>query len=80
MVRSFGAERDSHGHLGHHRGATSADQAAVGKKHPTTVAGRLNRRIHARSTGPNHQNVGFGVHRVLGHDDLAALKIAVIIA
>ena len=76
MVGSFGAERDSDGHLGHHRGAAAADQAAVGEQHLTAAACRLDRRIHACGAGPDHQNVGFGAHRVLGHEDLAAITIA----
>ena len=75
MVGSFGAERDSDGHLGHHRGAAAADQAAVGKQHLTAAACRLDRRIHACGAGPDHQNVGFGAHRVLGHEDLAAIEL-----
>jgi hypothetical protein len=76
MVGSFGAERDSHSHLGHHRGAAAADKAAVGKKDLTAAASRFDRRIHACGAGSDHQDVGFGLHRLLGHDDLAAVTIA----
>src|SRR5262245_40243017 len=70
MVGGLGAEGDGDGHLGHHGGAATADQAAVGEKHLEAAACCLDRRIHASRTGPNHQNVGFSAHRVLGHDDL----------
>src|SRR5262245_6249554 len=70
MVGSLGAESDRDGHLGHHCGATTANEAAVGEKYLTAAACRLDRRIHACRAGANHQNVGFGVHRFVGHDDL----------
>ena len=76
MVGSFGAERDRDGHLGHHRGAAAADQAAVGEQHLTATACRLDRRIHACSAGPDHQDVSFSAHRVSGHDYLAAVTMA----
>ena len=76
MVGSFRAERDSDGHLGHHCCTAAADQAAVGEQHLTAAACRLNRCIHACGAGPNHQNVGLGAHRVMGHEYLAAITIA----
>jgi hypothetical protein len=70
MVGGLGAEGHSDGHLRHHRGAATTDQAAVGEKHLMAHACCLDRRVHARSAGPDDQDVGFGAHRVLGHDDL----------
>jgi hypothetical protein len=72
VVGSLGAKRDSDGHLRHHGGATATDQTAVGKKHPTAATRCLNRRVHAGSARSDHQNVGCGMHRFLGHENLAA--------
>ena len=73
VIGGFGAERDGDGHLRHHCGAPAADQAAVGQQHLTTAARRLNRRVHAGRAGSDHQNVGFGTHRFLGHEYLTAV-------
>ena len=70
VVGSLGAERDGDGHLRHHCRSTPADQTAVGKKHLTAAARRLNRRVHAGSAGSDHQNVGSRTHRFLGHEYL----------
>jgi hypothetical protein len=72
MVGSFRAKCDRDCHLRHHCRAAAADQAAVGEKHLTAAAGRLNRRVHTCGAGSNHQNVSFGTHRFLGHEYLAA--------
>jgi hypothetical protein len=72
VVGSLGAERDGDGHLRHHRGATAANQAAVGENHLTTAARRFNRRVHAGSAGSDHQNVRSRTHRFLGHEYLAS--------
>jgi hypothetical protein len=53
------ADRNGHGHLGHHRGAATPNQAAVGKYDPTTLIRCSDSGIHAGTASADHQHIRF---------------------
>ncbi len=66
VVGRLVAQRHGDRHLRHHGGAAAADQAAVDQEHVAAGARRLDRGVHARRAGADHQHVGLDLHG-LGH-------------
>ena len=60
VVLSLGAERHGHRHLRHDRGASSANQAAIGQEHAATGARGLDGCIHAGGPRADDQHVRLG--------------------
>ena len=67
VIGRLGAERNRDRHLRHHGGAAAPDQAAVGEQHVAAGARGLDRGIQAGGAGADHQDVGFGAHRIVRH-------------
>ena len=55
-------------HLRHDSGAAAPDQAPIGKNDRSPTLRRVQRRIHARATGADHEDIGFemGGNRSIG--------------